>query len=164
MDLRQTIVLDTDVQERFEQKEEIATFVYNACHMWSERHPERSDSILDEQIIEHSWGVEGPEAIKTICHNTHSVFEEFQIVIEEIISEGNLESGKISCRFKALGNWVNDYCGVKANGKSLSFPGLFYWIVKDRKIKESWIYQSYVEAPELGALLLREAHSRLGIV
>jgi len=60
-----------------------------------------------------------------------------------------------------VGKWTRDYLGVKANGKRLSFPGLFMWTVHNNKIVESWIHQSYVEAPELGAVLLAESHKRI---
>jgi len=122
--------------------------------MWSQRHPERAEAILAPDIVEHVWNAEGPNALQAICMNTHSLFEDFHIVIEEIISEGSLaDEAKITCRFKAMGRWTQDYDELKATGEELEFPGLFLWRIKRRLIKESWIYQSFSSAPQLGLML-----------
>lgn len=52
-------------------------------------------------------------------------------------------SGKISVRFRAYGKWVRPYCGVDPNNETIQFPGSLIWLVKDGKITDSWIYQSY---------------------
>jgi len=169
LNLRDTVIFESSIlneeiensEEETKRKQLIHDYVYNACHMWSKRHGERANDILDENITEHAWEVVGPAAMKTICQNTHSVFDEFQIIIQDIISEGTLDTrAKIACTFKAVGIWAREYCGLAPNGKKLEFPGLFRWTVVKGKITDSWIYQSYVEAPELGALLLQESHLR----
>jgi len=155
--LAESIILDVGL----DPKDEIVNFVFNACHMWSERHPERANNILDPFIKEHVWCVQGPNEMMDMCHNTHAVFDDFQIIVHEVVSSGSLDiEAKISCRFEAVGKWSRDYLGLPANGKRLSFPGLFLWTVKKHKIVDSWIYQSYVEAPNLGAVLLQEGHRR----
>lgn len=58
-------------------------------------------------------------------------------------------AGKISCRFKATGKWVNAYCGVEPNNEYISFPGVLNWLVKDGKVTDSWIYQSYAGLPHV---------------
>jgi len=77
IDLRQTVILDDSLMVKLQQKNAIVEYVYNACHMWSEKHPERAEDILDANIREHTWEVTGPAAMQTVCHNTHSVFENF---------------------------------------------------------------------------------------
>jgi len=153
--LRQTILLGSNIQET-----EIVKFVYNACHMWSEKHPERASELLDENVKEHVWGATGPEEMTQVCLNTHRVFQDFQLTIDDVVCEGDLQHGKISCRFSARGKWVTDHCGIPANNKFVTVPGIFFWNVESSKIKESWIYQSFEQMPDLGAALLRDIHAR----
>jgi len=147
--------LAATIRMRKEPENPIETFVKNAMHIWSRRKPDLAEDVLAPDLREHTWGVTGIAEIQEICYAMHDAFEDYHLDIEDVISQGDLEDGKISCRFKATGKWVNKYCGVEPSGEYISFPGVLTWLVKNKKVTDSWIYQSYADAPELGYAVLK---------
>jgi len=142
-------------KEEGAQVSEVEKFVKKAMHIWSKRQPELADDVMAPDVREHTCGVTGVAEIQEICYALHDAFEDYHLDIEDVVSQGNLDDGKISCRFKASGRWVNPYCGVEPTNEVISFPGLLIWLVKDGKVTDSWIYQSYADAPELGYAVLK---------
>jgi predicted ester cyclase len=142
-------------QKKLAEQDPMTEFVYKACHIWSKRRPELAEEVLAEDMVEHSWGVRGIAEIQQICYAMHDAFEDYHLDIEDIISEGTLEEGKVCARFSASGKWVNPYCGVEPNNETLIFPGTFTWKVKGGKVTDSWIFQSYASAPDLGYAVLQ---------
>eukprot|EP01128_Nolandella_sp_AFSM9_P003690 TRINITY_DN1614_c0_g1_i1.p1 TRINITY_DN1614_c0_g1~~TRINITY_DN1614_c0_g1_i1.p1 ORF type:complete len:184 (-),score=38.29 TRINITY_DN1614_c0_g1_i1:123-638(-) len=153
--IKDSIRLAPATRKRYDAKDPIVEFVYKACHIWSQRQPELAVEVLSPKIVEHSWGVRGIDDIKEICYAMHDAFEDYHLDVEDIVSEGDLEKGKITARFTASGLWVNPYCGVEPNNERLIFPGSMHWTVKDGKVTDSWIFQSYASAPELGYAVLQ---------
>eukprot|EP01123_Difflugia_compressa_P006132 TRINITY_DN18288_c0_g1_i1.p1 TRINITY_DN18288_c0_g1~~TRINITY_DN18288_c0_g1_i1.p1 ORF type:complete len:157 (+),score=20.39 TRINITY_DN18288_c0_g1_i1:36-473(+) len=133
-------------------------FVYKACHIWSQKQPELAHEVLHENLVEHCWNVKGIKEIQEICYAMHNAFEGYHLDIEDVIAEGTLkdEAGaKVTVRFTAHGKWVNPYCGVEPNNEDIKFPGCFIWLINGGKVTNSWIYQSYADAPELGYAVLK---------
>jgi len=137
------------------KKTDMVDFVYKACHIWSQRQPDLAYEVLDEHLTEHSWNVQGVKEIQEICYAMHDAFSDYHLDIEDVIAEGNLIDGKVSARFTANGKWVNPYCGVEPNNEEVKFPGTLTWIIKNKKVTDSWIFQSYADAPELGYAVLK---------
>jgi len=155
MGLADSIRLGVGPKKRVQEHDQMAEFVYKACHIWSKRKPELAHEVLSDTLKEHCWGVQGIAEIQEICSAMHSAFDDYHLDIEDIISEGTLTEGKVSCRFIASGKWIHPYCGVEPNGERIKFPGSLTWKIKDFKVTESWIFQSYADAPELGYAVLK---------
>jgi len=155
MGLGDSIRLGVGPKKRVQEHDPLAEFVYKACHIWSKRKPELAHEVLAENLKEHSWGVEGIAEIQEICYAMHDAFEDYHLDIEDIIAEGTLKEGKVSCRFVASGKWINPYCGVPPTNERIKFPGTLTWKIKDNKVTDSWIFQSYADAPELGYAVLK---------
>eukprot|EP01124_Arcella_intermedia_P020505 TRINITY_DN2798_c0_g1_i1.p1 TRINITY_DN2798_c0_g1~~TRINITY_DN2798_c0_g1_i1.p1 ORF type:complete len:173 (-),score=18.85 TRINITY_DN2798_c0_g1_i1:44-541(-) len=140
------------------KRNEMVDFVYKACHIWSQRQPELAYEVLHPELKEHSWNVQGIKEIQEICYAMHDAFTGYHLDIEDVIAEGNLENGKVCARFTAHGKWVNPYCGVDPSNEEVCFPGTLTWLIKDKKVTDSWIFQSYADAPELGYAVLKLSH------
>jgi len=142
------------VRMRKQPENEIELFVKKAFHLWSKRQPDQADDVISPDLREHTWGVTGIAEIQEICYAMHDALSDYHIDILDVISQGDLIDGKISCRFSASGKWVNEYCGVAPNNEVITFPGALTWVVKEGKVTDSWIYQSYADVPELGHAIL----------
>jgi len=136
-------------------KTDVEKFVHKAMHIWSQKHPELAEQVLAADVHEHAWGVQGIKEIQEICHAMHDAFEDYHLEVLDVLAQGTLADGKIACRFRAYGKWVRAYCGVEPNNQVIQFPGSLIWIVKDNLVTDSWIYQSYADAPELGYAVLK---------
>jgi len=141
---------------QFQPKTPVEKFVHKAMHIWSQRAPEEAYDVLSPDLVEHAWGVTGVKEIQEICYAMHDAFTNYHLKVDGIISEGDLATEcKISVRFVATGKWVNQYCGVEPNNEDVTFPGILNWVVREGKVCESWIYQSYASCPELGYAVLK---------
>ena len=109
------------------------------------------DQICTPDFITHSppSGTEpNPEGMKQMVGIVRSAFPDWNITVEEMISEGNTVVARITIR----GTHTGDFMGIPATGKAFAVKGMDLLHVVDGKATEVWHYE------EEGALWATVGH------
>jgi len=142
-----------NITKPISDEEKFTQWVYEISHTWSQRHPERASTHLSKDAIIHGFGPEairGNERGEQLAHALHDCFEDFQFIIEDIISVGSPKNGKVSYRYKAQGIFAKPLFGAEPSNKFEYVEGMCISVVKDGKQMEAWVFNNIATSPALG--------------
>ncbi len=100
---------------------------------------EAADEIYASDFVDHDraldWEMHGPEEMREYVGIYHSAFPDFQVTLEDQISEGD----KVVNRWVARGTHRGEYQGVASTGKEVEFTGIHISRINEEgKLAESW--------------------------
>ena len=78
-----------------------------------------------------------PKGMKQMFGVVRSAFPDWNITVEEMISEGNTVVARITVR----GTHIGDFMGIPATGKAFAVKGMDMLHVVDGKATEVWHYE-----------------------
>ena len=91
-----------------------------------------SENLLTPKIMAGvPHGIEGAKAAHQIML---AGFPDYQIVIDDLIAEGD----KVAARITMTGMHTGIFIGIPATGKSVSFTGIYIARIANGKIVEHW--------------------------
>jgi len=137
-----TVSMSEFVQKQRDESsnhKEIIDLCFRACHMWSQRHPERKEECFTPDVILRGFGpapIHGSELFETIAHSYYDAVEDLHFQIEEIFHTGNLASGRAIYRWSCGGVLINPLFGNEPTQKRENFCGTDAVSIKDGKITE----------------------------
>ena len=108
--------------------------------VWNKQRPEAIDEMLAPDAIVHGLSddpespLEGPSGFKPFHETFRGAFPDVEVVIEDMVAEGNKVAVRCSVRAKHSG----DNLGIAASGAPVDFTGIAIVRVKDGKIVEAW--------------------------
>lgn len=77
------------------------------------------------------------DGFKLGMQDFHKAFENFLLIKEQIVAEGNF----VVCRIKMSGNHVHDLGDWKAIGQYIEFSGMDMHRLENGKIQETWHFE-----------------------
>ena len=99
--------------------------------VWNEDREELIDELLAHEAIVHDItdvnGPKGPEGFKIFYHEFRNQFSSVYITVEDVVSEGNLESARCTVTAKH-----ND------TGRNVQFTGICMIRKGNGQIEEAW--------------------------
>ena len=98
------------------------------------------DQICTPDFITHSppsGTAPNPEGMKQMVGIVRSAFPDWNITVEEMISEGNTVVARITIR----GTHTGDFLGIPATGKAFAVKGMDLLHVVDGRATEVWHYE-----------------------
>jgi predicted ester cyclase len=108
--------------------------------VWNKRRSETIDEIFAADGIAHGLSddedqpLRGPAGFKPFHEIFCGAFPDIEVVVEEMIAEGDLVAARCSVRGKHTG----DHLGIAASNAPVQFTGMAIVRIKDRKIVEAW--------------------------
>lgn len=99
--------------------------------VWNEDREELIDELFASDAIAHDItdenGPKGPDGFKTFYHEFRSQFSSVYITVEDVVSEGDMESAR--CTVTARHN---------GTGRNVQFTGICMIRKKNGQITEAW--------------------------
>lgn len=120
--------------------------------LWNTGNLSMVDEIFSKDFVNHD--PTRPEATdidayKKYVVETHSGMPDFKIIIEDMISEGNM----LVSRYKAVGTFKNDFFGLTATGKEATITGINFYRFDSGKLVEAWWNKdSFTMLQQLGVI------------
>jgi steroid delta-isomerase-like uncharacterized protein len=108
--------------------------------VWNKRRTEAIDEIFAADGIAHGLSddedqpLRGPAGFKPFHEIFCGAFPDIEVVVEDMIAEGDLVAARCSVRGKHTG----DHLGIAASNAPVQFTGMAIVRVKDGKIVEAW--------------------------
>ena len=132
------------------QNEEMAIAV-----KWYEAFDKNKPEIL-ESILADGWrdipdapdAPRGAQSAKAVMRMLHTAFPDFQITVEDIISDGN----KVVVRSTISGTHKGSFAGLPASGRKLLIQAVDIHLVEDGRIQKTWHTEDWMSGlTQLGA-------------
>lgn len=108
--------------------------------VWNSGRSDAIDEMLAADGIAHGLSndddkpMRGPADFKPFHEVFRGAFPNIEVVVEDIISEGDLVAARCSVRGKHTG----DHLGVAASNAAVQFTGISIVRIRDGKIVEAW--------------------------
>lgn len=108
--------------------------------VWNKGNADAIDEILAADGIAHglsddeSKPLQGPSDFKPFHATFRGAFPDIEVVVEDMIAEGDLVAARCSVRGKHTG----DHLGIAASNAPVQFTGISMVRIKDGKIVEGW--------------------------
>ena len=108
--------------------------------VWNKGRAEAIDEMFAADGIAHGLSDEegkpfrGPSDFKPFHQIFRGAFPDIEVVVEDMISEGDLVAARCSVRGKHTG----DHLGVAASNAPVQFTGMCIVRIKDGKFVEAW--------------------------
>jgi steroid delta-isomerase-like uncharacterized protein len=107
--------------------------------VWNKGRREAIDEMFDQEGIAYGLGeagveVRGPEGYKPFFEKLRGAFPDFEVTVEDTISEGD----KVAARWTARITHRGDQLGIAPTGKEVTITGMSIVRLSDRKIVEAW--------------------------
>lgn len=107
--------------------------------VWNKGRAEAVDEMFAADGIAHGLGeadidVRGPAAFKPFFEKLRGAFPDFQLTIEDTISEGD----KVAARWTARMTHGGDHLGLPATGRPVVVSGMSIIRIRDGQIVEGW--------------------------
>lgn len=123
--------------------------------VWNKGREEAIDEMFAPAGIAHGLAddagnaLRGPQDFKPFFRKFRSAFPELEIVVEDIVAEGD----KVAARCSVRGNHQSDSLGFAATGLSTEFTGITIVRIEDGRIVEAWNNFDFMTMfKQLGAL------------
>lgn len=123
--------------------------------VWNKGREEAIDEMFAPTGIAHGLAddagnaLRGPQDFKPFFRKFRSAFPEIEVVIEDIVAEGD----KVAARCSVRGKHQSDTLGFAATGLSTEFTGITIVRIEDGKIVEAWNNFDFMTMfKQLGAL------------
>ena len=103
---------------------------------WNERRPEILDELQTPNVVYHgtSMDMNGIEEYKQIYSSFLSAFHDTQLVVEDLIAEGDKVMSRVSMNCTHKG----EFEGIPPTGKVLTVSAFTVFRLVDGKIAEEW--------------------------
>jgi predicted ester cyclase len=139
-----------------EGKMSIASHKATVRRYFEEVVDKRNLDVLDEIVTtdciihrpEASEPIRGLEAFKQALENILRVYSEFTTTIHDLIAEDDRVACRLSHRAVNRGEWMSRIGRHTVAGKTVSWPAIAIFRIRDGKIAEEW-----VSGDELGMLI-----------
>ena len=108
--------------------------------VWNQGRAEAIDELMAPDAVNHGLAADAAQPLNGPAdfHPFHEVFRgafpEIQVVVEDVIAEGDQVAARCSVRGKHSG----DHLGVAASNALVEFTGIAIARIKDGKFVESW--------------------------
>jgi steroid delta-isomerase-like uncharacterized protein len=108
--------------------------------VWNKKRTEAIDEMFDAEGIVYGLNddpthiMRGPEAFKPFHAKFCGAFPDIEVVVEDIIAEGD----KIAARCSVRGQHHGDDLGIAASRAPIDFTGMVFVTIKDGKFVEAW--------------------------
>ena len=76
----------------------------------------------------------GPAGVKRLVAIVHTSFPDLHFTIEDMVAEGD----KVVYRYRVRGTHQNDFMGIAATGRQISFTGIHIYRVRNGQLQEEW--------------------------
>ena len=98
---------------------------------------DRLDEYVGENVVDHTpmGETEGREAFRETTEALHNAFPDFEVISEEIISEGDT----VSVRMTHRGTHEGEFLGVAPTGNSFEIKAMAFAHLEEGKIVERWV-------------------------
>ncbi|EJL57895.1 putative ester cyclase [Rhizobium sp. CF122] len=122
---------------------------------WYEAFDKNKPEIL-EAILADGWrdipdapdAPPGAQSAKAALKMLHTAFPDFQITVEDVISDGN----KVVVRSTISGTHKGSFAGLPASGRKLLSQAVDIHLVEDGKIQQTWHTEDWMSGlTQLGA-------------
>lgn len=122
---------------------------------WYEAFDKSKPEILDA-ILADGWrdipdapdAPRGAQAAKAVLKMLYTAFPDFQITVEDIISDGN----KVVVRSTISGTHKGSFAGLPASGRKLLIQAVDIHLVEDGRIQKTWHTEDWMSGlTQLGA-------------
>ena len=107
--------------------------------VWNKGRAEAIDEMFAADGVAYGLGeagidVRGPSAFKPFFEKLRSAFPDFEVTIEDAISEGD----KVAARWTAKMTHQGDQLGLRASGKRVTVTGMSMVRIRNGQIVEGW--------------------------
>lgn len=108
--------------------------------VWKKGRSDAIDEMFSDHGIAHGLSddearpLTGPTGFKPFHEVFRGAFPDIEVVVEDIIAEGDLVAARCSVRGKHTG----DHLGIAASNTPVQFTGMSFVRIKDGKIGEAW--------------------------
>ncbi len=108
--------------------------------VWNKKRPEAIDEMLSPDAIVHGLlddaenPLKGPAGFKPFHETFRGAFPDVEVVIEDMVAEGDKVAARCSVRAKHSG----DNLGIAASNAPVDFTGIAIARIEDGKIVEAW--------------------------
>lgn len=123
--------------------------------VWNKGNEDAIDEMFASEGIAHGLAEEpekamrGPRDYKPFYRKFRSAFPEIQVVVEDMVAEGD----KVAARCRVRGKHQSDSLGFAATGRSTDFTGITIVRINEGKIVEAWNNFDFMSMfKQLGAL------------
>lgn len=98
---------------------------------------DRIEAYVDENVADHTpfGDTEGIEAFRETTEAIHAAFPDFEVTPEEIISEENT----VSVRMTQRGTHEGEFLGVAPTGNSFEIKAMAFVHMEDGMLVERWV-------------------------
>lgn len=108
--------------------------------VWNKGNADAIDEMLDAEGIAHglsddeSTPLRGPAGFKPFHDTFRGAFPDIEVVVEDMIAEGD----KVVARCSVRGKHTGDHLGIAASNSPVLFTGIAIVRVRDGKFVEAW--------------------------
>ncbi len=108
--------------------------------VWNKGRAEAIDEMFAADGIAHGLSddlenpLKGPAGFKPFHETFRGAFPDIEVVVEDMIAEGDLVAARCSVR----GTHTGDHLGIAATNAPVQFTGMSIVRIKDGKIVEGW--------------------------
>ncbi len=108
--------------------------------VWNQGRAEAIDEMFAADGVAHGLSddvekpLKGPADFKPFHEVFRGAFPNIEVVVEDMIAEGD----KVAARCSVRGKHVGDHLGVAASNAPVDFTGIAIVRIKDGKIVEAW--------------------------
>jgi steroid delta-isomerase-like uncharacterized protein len=124
--------------------------------VWNRGRAEAIDEMFAEDGVAYglagdAGSLRGPAAFRPFHRSFREAFPDIEVVVEDVIAEGDKLAARCSVRAKHQG----DTLGFRATGRPMEITGMTFARVRDGKIVEAWNNFDFMAMfGQLGALRL----------
>jgi predicted ester cyclase len=108
-----------------------------AEEVWNKGNLDLIDELMDANYVNRGPGlpeVRGAESFKEFVSDTRTAFSDIRFTIEDQIAEGY----KVVTRYKAIATHSQEWIGVPATGKQVTWTEIVIDLVVDGRLMESY--------------------------
>ena len=123
--------------------------------VWNKGREEAIDEMFAVDGVAHGLGdksaepLRGTEAFKPFFRNFRTAFPDIQVIVEDVITEGD----KVAARCTVRGKHQSDSLGFAATHRPMEISGMCITRIRDGKIVEAWNNFDFMSMfQQLGAL------------
>jgi steroid delta-isomerase-like uncharacterized protein len=133
---------------------EMDAFVKRLVSAYNQRSLDEFDDLLTDDVvlIRDEEKAHGRDEFKAVLRRLQRAFPDIQYRIDDVIVAGD----RIALRWEACGTHRDDYLGVPATGRPVSYTGVTIYELRDKRIARIWV------AADLFSLLRRLREGRTG--
>ena len=108
--------------------------------VWNQGRAEAIDELFASDGIAHGLSgdeenpMAGPEGFKPFHQTFRGAFPDIEVVVEDMIAEGD----KVVARCSVRGKHAGDHLGIAASNSPVAFDGIAIVRITDGKIVEAW--------------------------